>query len=64
MKAKFNDIEIEGTPKEMAELIQSMPVWIDITDIPNYFGMTIEEQVKNWKEFASNYGIYLTEKCE
>ena len=47
MKAKFNDIEIEGTPKEMAELIQNIPVWVDITDIPNYFGMTIEEQIKN-----------------
>lgn len=64
MKAEFNGIKIEGTPKEMAELIQSMPIWVDIADIPNYFGMTIEEQIKNWKEFANNYGIYLTEKCE
>ena len=64
MKARINDVEIEGTPREMAELIQNIPVWVDIADIPNYFGTSTEEQVKNWKRFVQEYGIYLTEKCE
>lgn len=61
MKAKFNNIEIEGTPKEMAEFIQNILIRININDIPNCFGETFEDRLKTWQYFKKNYGINICE---
>lgn len=62
MKAEFNGIKIEGTPKEMAEMLDSIKnVWIDIAKIPSMFGVDDPERLKRWLEYAKN-GFYIIEE--
>lgn len=62
MKAEFNGIKIEGTPKEMAEMLDSIKsVWIDIAKIPSMFRVDDSERLKRWLEYAKN-GLYIIEE--
>lgn len=59
MRAEFNGIKIEGTPEEMAKMLDSIQnVWIDIAKIPDMFGPDDPEKLKKWLEYAKN-GLYI-----
>lgn len=66
MKAEFNGIKIEGTPEEMAKMLDSIQnVWIDIAKIPDMFGPSHPDKFKHWLEYAKN-GLYIinSTQCE
>lgn len=66
MRAEFNGIKIEGTPEEMAKMLDSIQnVWIDLAKIPSMFGVDMPERLKRWLEYAKN-GLYVidTTECE
>ena len=64
MEAEFNGIKIKGTPKEMAEMLDSIKnIWIDIAKIPDMFGPSDPDKFKRWLEYASN-GVYVIDSTQ
>lgn len=59
MRAEFNGIKIEGTPEEMAKMLDSIKnVWIDIAKIPDMFGPSDPDKFDRWLKYARN-GLYI-----
>lgn len=64
MKAEYNGIKIEGTPQEIAEMLDSIKsIWIDIAKIPDMFGPSDPDKLSRWLKYAQ-HGLYIIDSTQ